>query len=223
MNLIKYLRLAWQYRADPLYIEYLAGRKVLDVGAGSGDFVGKNPSSFIGIDVDATLVEICKGKGLNVQQMNALSLDFPDGGFDAVHASQFIEHLAPADAVRFLAEAARVLRPNGVVFLTTPGVKNVWGTFSHVRPYPPDAFVKLLESSTENYLRKQKLELTMERYWGNRFYFKNPIITLLSRVFDLIWPPRDPIGWTIILRKPARINFDPRSEADTAGTIHGKL
>jgi SAM-dependent methyltransferase len=204
MNALEYARLAWRHRTDPLYVKYLAGRSVLDVGAGAGEFVGKDPVRFVGIDIDSKLVEICRAKGLRVQRMNALTLDFPDGSFDAVHAAQFIEHLGPAEAAIFLGEAARVLRSDGVVFLTTPGVRNVWNTFSHVRPYPPAAFVKLLASPTENYLKAEEFGLTIEGYWGNRFYFRNRILVFLSRVFDLLWPPRDPIGWTIVLRKEGR-------------------
>jgi SAM-dependent methyltransferase len=46
------------------------------------------------------------------------SLPFRDGVADAVLATQTLEHLR--DPRRFLAEAARVLRPGGRLFLTAP-------------------------------------------------------------------------------------------------------
>lgn len=201
MNVVEYLRLAWRYRTDPLYCKFLAGRYVLDVGAGTGEFVRKDPMRFIGIEVDPLLVQECRKYKLNVICMNALNLSFASETFEAVHAGQFIEHLNPVDAVRFLKEAARVLQPGGIIFLTTPGVKNVWGTFSHVRPYPPDSFVKLLGHPTEGYVRGEELALKVEEFWGNRWYVSNRFLLLMARLLDLLLPPSNPIGWTILLRK----------------------
>ena len=67
-------------------------------------------------------------------------LPFPDGAFDAVVSLEGIEHLLlPAQC---LVEFCRVLRPGGVLVLTTPNVNNVqsrWhyllaGRFSGFRP-----------------------------------------------------------------------------------------
>lgn len=205
MRVLEYLRLALGHRNDPFYTKYLAGRHVLDVAAGTGEFVSKDPVRFVGIDIDPDLVNYCRTKGLNVHCMDALALSFSEESFDAVHAAQFIEHLAPVDAIRFLKAAARLVKVGGIVFLTTPGVRNVWGTFSHIRPYPPSAFIKLLGKPVENYVRGQELDLELEGYWGTRFYFGNRVVAMISRVFDLLLPPRDAIGWTIILRKRKRV------------------
>jgi 2-polyprenyl-3-methyl-5-hydroxy-6-metoxy-1,4-benzoquinol methylase len=205
MRVLEYLRLAWRYRADPFYTKYLAGLRVLDVATGAGEFVSKDPVRFVGIDIDHNLVSHCRNKGLNVHCMDALALCFPEESFDAVHAAQFIEHLAPVDAIRFLRAAARTVKVGGIVFLTTPGVNNVWGTFSHIRPYPPSAFIKLLGKPVENYMRGEELELELEGYWGTRFYFRNRAVAMVSCVLDLLLPPRDVIGWTIILRKKKRV------------------
>jgi SAM-dependent methyltransferase len=133
--------------------------------------------------------------------MSALALDFPDASFGAVHAAQLIEHFAPSDAARFISEAARVLRPGGYLFMTTPGVRNVWGTFSHIRPYPPAAFAKLLTCAVENYIRDTTPPLDFEYAQGCRHYSTSRAVTFASSIFDLLFPPRDPIGWTIILRR----------------------
>jgi SAM-dependent methyltransferase len=201
MRVLEYIGLALRYRADPFFVKYLQGRRVLDVGSGRGEFLMRDPEHFVGIDVDPALVACCRDRQLSAFCMSALCLDFSDGSFDAVHAAQLIEHFDPIDAVRFVHEAARVVRDGGVVLLTTPGVKNVWNTFSHVRPYPPDAFRKLLKSDTENYIRDSGIPLVLETAWGQRHYFESRLITFLLSVLDLLWKPGNPIGWVIVLRK----------------------
>ena len=201
MRVLEYIRLALHHRADPFFVKYLQGRQVLDVGSGRGEFLERDPTHFVGVDVDPALVASCRERQLSALCMSALSLDFPNESFDAVHAAQLIEHFDSTDAARFIQEAARVLRNGGVVFLTTPGVKNVWNTFSHVRPYPPDAFRKLLKSDTENYIRDIGIPLVLEGVWGQRHYFENRLMTFVSSAFDLLWRPKNPIGWVFVLRK----------------------
>ena len=144
MNVLEYTRLALAHGANPFYTKYLAGRRVLDIGAGEGDFVARDPARFVGIDIEPRLVEHCRTRGLDVRAMSALRLEFPDQSFEAIHAAQVIEHFDANDAAAFLQEASRVLMPGGVIVLTTPGVRNVWDTFSHVRPYTPTALRKFL-------------------------------------------------------------------------------
>lgn len=57
---------------------------------------------------------------LVVQHMNALDLKYEDGCFDGIFSSSSIEHFGtPADVRRSLSEMARVLKPNGVLSLST--------------------------------------------------------------------------------------------------------
>lgn len=206
MNIWNYVSFGLRHRKDPFYVKYLMGRRVLDIGTGRGEFLAREPGNFVGIDVDPVLVAQCLKRGLHAYCMNALELAFPDASFDAVHAAQLIEHLSPADAARFLSEVSRVVRPGGWVYLTTPGVRNVWNTFSHVRPYPPDAFRKLLRSDTENYIRESQIDLTYINAWGSRHYFERRSIMFVAGILDLLIPPRNPIGWTIVLRKKTPVS-----------------
>jgi SAM-dependent methyltransferase len=201
MNVVEYIQLALAHRADPFYIKYLAGRRVLDIGAGEGDFVARNPACFVGIDIEPGLVEHCRERGLDVRVMSALRLEFPDGSFEAIHAAQVIEHFDSNSAAAFLQEASRVLMPGGVIVLTTPGVRNVWDTFSHVRPYTPMALRKLLASETESYIRDGRMALVFDGAWGTRRYVANRTLFFLLGVLDFVFKPRNPIGWTIILKK----------------------
>lgn len=201
MNVQEYIRLGLRHKKDPFFVKYLMGKRVLDIGSGRGEFLAREPGNFVGVDVDPSLVTQCQQRGLSAYCMSAFELEFPNGSFDAVHAAQLIEHFSSVDASRFLSEVSRVIRPGGYVYLTTPGVRNVWNTFSHVRPYPPDSFRKLLGSDTENYIRESQIDLTYENAWGSRHYYENRAMMFASGVLDLLIPPSNPIGWTIILRK----------------------
>jgi SAM-dependent methyltransferase len=203
MKFFEYILIGLQHRIDPFYVKYLQGRLVLDVGCGCGDFLARDPENTVGVDIDSKLVSQCRERGYTAYCMSALSLDFPAASFDAVHAAQLIEHFGPTDAAHLLSEVARVLRPGGYFLLTTPGVRNVWNTFSHVRPYPPASFRKLLASATENYIREGEieLELDLECVQGYRSYSPNRGIMFVLSIFDFLFPPSQPIGWTIVLRK----------------------
>lgn len=97
-----------------------AGSRVLDVGCGSGELLehladrGARPS---GVDPAARMVELARARaaGADVRTGDFEHLPFDDGRFDAVlavNAFQFAQE--PDDA---LAEAARVLAPDGVLGL----------------------------------------------------------------------------------------------------------
>ena len=201
MNIFEYLKLGIKHRGDPFFYKWLKGKHVLDVGSGQGLFLIKDPKNFVGIELNPILVEKSLANGLNVHAMSALEIRFNTETFDAIHAAQLIEHFNPGDAYRFLIESQNVLKKGGIIFLTTPGVKTVWNTFSHIRPYPPSAFAKLLIRETEGYLNNDKLSLALVGYWGQRNYFRSKILTFLSGALDILIPPKNPIGWIIILKK----------------------
>jgi predicted SAM-dependent methyltransferase len=47
---------------------------------------------------------------------------FEDGSFEWAYSEHFIEHVTPADAIGWLREVRRVLRPGGLVRITTPSL-----------------------------------------------------------------------------------------------------
>jgi SAM-dependent methyltransferase len=50
---------------------------------------------------------------------------FPDNHFDYAFCEDFIEHIDQKDAIYFLAEVLRTLKPGGVLRITTPGLHGV--------------------------------------------------------------------------------------------------
>lgn len=100
------------------------GKRILDVGCGDGLNAGKILSElgdYIGVDVSETAVESARRNGYDASLIeDAVALPFEDETVDAAVSMEVIEHLMfPLRAVQ---EVSRVLRPGGVVLLTTPNI-----------------------------------------------------------------------------------------------------
>lgn len=102
------------------YLENKKNLKILDVGCGSKPYfpLFKNFAlEYIGIDIKKSeFVDIVA---------SAESLPFADNYFDVVVSTQALEHIKNYQMA--INEMFRVLKPNGIVFLTTHGVWEVHG------------------------------------------------------------------------------------------------
>ena len=111
------------------------GTKVIDVGCGAGrhsfeayrrgaDVIAFDQNAEELADVDTMLQamgqagEAPKSAKAQVVVGDALALPYPDGTFDAVIASEILEHIPDDDAA--IAELIRVLRPGGTLAVTVP-------------------------------------------------------------------------------------------------------
>lgn len=119
----------------------LAGRRILEIGCGRGGFAvwlaqqPATPSEVVGCDFSPAAVskaaEYASSHGVqrvrwdvaDIQNLN----QFADGEFDTVTSTETIEHVPdPPLAVR---ELARVLKPGGRLFLTTPNYFSTLGLY----------------------------------------------------------------------------------------------
>jgi SAM-dependent methyltransferase len=109
---------SWQrHRANyALTVGLLEPGRVLDLGCGVGhsiDLLGERES--VGVDRDA---ESLAGQPRETVVADMRSLPFADDSFPSIICSHALEHVP--DPERVLAEAARVLAPDGVAVFTTP-------------------------------------------------------------------------------------------------------
>lgn len=115
----------------------LRGKRVLEVGCGLGGGASYltrtlKPASYTGLDLNPTAIAACRRRydltGLEFVEGDAENLPFPDDSFDAVINIESSIHYPRFS--RFLAEAARVLRPGGYFLYTDFRVRGItaWET-----------------------------------------------------------------------------------------------
>ncbi|EKQ50537.1 MULTISPECIES: methyltransferase domain-containing protein [unclassified Clostridium] len=105
--------------------------KLLDLGCGRGEWINKlianGFSNVIGVDLNSTMIEECKEKGLNVVYGNAI--DYlklqPDDSIDFISGFQIIEHLDFQEKMQLIKQSYRVLKKEGILLLETPNPENV--------------------------------------------------------------------------------------------------
>ena len=116
-----------------------AGLDVLEAGSGEGygaDLLAGVARRVVGLDYDDSAVAHVRARYPRVEMVQGNLADLPlhDGEVDVVVNFQVIEHLW--DQGRFVAECARVLRPAGVLLMSTPNRI----TFSPGRDTPINPF-----------------------------------------------------------------------------------
>ncbi|HEX5144942.1 MAG TPA: class I SAM-dependent methyltransferase [Mycobacterium sp.] len=116
----------WFRRHEVVYqrlAERCRGCDVLEAGFGEGygaDLLAGVARQVTGVDYDESAVAHVRVRYPRVHavQGNLAALPLPDGSVDVVVNFQVIEHLW--DQSQFVAECARVLRPGGLLLMSTP-------------------------------------------------------------------------------------------------------
>jgi len=103
---------------------------ILDIGCGRGEWLEllkENNLNARGLDLNQVMVRMCRDKGLNVEEGEALSFlkSLPDSSLGAVTGFHLIEHYGFEFLVKLLGEILRVLKPGGIVIFETPNPGNI--------------------------------------------------------------------------------------------------
>jgi SAM-dependent methyltransferase len=132
----------WFRRHEVVYqrlAQRCAGLDVLEAGCGEGygaDLIAGVARRVTALDYDeATVAHVrARYRRVQVRHANLTELPLADGSVDVVVNFQVIEHLW--DQARFVSECARVLRPSGLLMVSTPNRI----TFSPGRDTPINPF-----------------------------------------------------------------------------------
>ena len=119
-------QIAAQFGRDPRARRPFEGLSVLDVGCGGGlatEPMARLGASATGIDAAEAAIEAARahaaldGLDIDYRQSSAEALAAEGAGFDVILALEIVEHVA--DRVAFLRTLAEMLRPDGLLILST--------------------------------------------------------------------------------------------------------
>lgn len=108
--------------------------ELLDVGCG-GAWLADHFAHYTGVDGSAEAVAAAAERGITVLHVDVdEGLPFGDERFDAVVLKDVLEHVN--DPVAVVKESARVLKPAGRIFASSPDAQRwVWDDYTHRRPF----------------------------------------------------------------------------------------
>lgn len=105
-----------------LIAKYSSNRSVLDIGAGTGDFLveAKNQGwNTLGIEPNESAKQLAKNKGVNfIENLESIS----DDSFDVITMWHVLEHVRNLDYQ--LDQLKRICKPGGIIIIAVPNFKS---------------------------------------------------------------------------------------------------
>ncbi len=124
----------FEYAWSLAQARYEPGLKTLDVGS-LYTFVPKYLATrgldVVSIDIDETFVEVQQRQAAELEHPYSVQLQdirhttFPDASFDQILLISMIEHIPNGGDIQALQECHRILKPGGLVIITTP-YDHIW-------------------------------------------------------------------------------------------------
>jgi ubiquinone/menaquinone biosynthesis C-methylase UbiE len=142
--------------------EFTGGKEVLDIACGSGygtKLIAQNAKKVYGIDIDQETVNYAKenyrAKNIIYKVGSATDIPLGDNSVDVVVSFETIEHID--DYEKYLQEIKRILRPGGVLVLSTPN---------------DDEYIEDNEFHQHEFRYKQLKDLVKGYFKYQQFYFQ---------------------------------------------------
>lgn len=146
-----------------LAMDFVKAKKVLDVASGEGygaALMAKSAGQVTGVDIDPEAIAHANRKYANDQLRfetgDIYSLPLNNDEFDVITSFETIEHVG--DHQKAMKELKRVLRPGGMLIISTPDHKSTHHHASngqnpyHLKELDADGFVSLLSEYFEHFM-----------------------------------------------------------------------
>lgn len=148
---------------------------ILDIGCGTGANLAlfADETSAAGIDYSSAALERCRQRGLTrVARADAQALPFGSESFDGALMMDVLYHRDVSNKVHALTEAARVLRPKGILLTNVPAYQWLYSSHDEAihtgRRFTRQELLTLIESAG--------LEPLRATYWNTVLF---PAIAML--------------------------------------------
>jgi ubiquinone/menaquinone biosynthesis C-methylase UbiE len=155
-------------------------KQVLDAACGEGygsDILAQISKQVIGVDIDQASIEHARKRykrdNLEFIQASCAQLPFKDSSFEVVVSFETLEHLQHQQ--QMLAEFNRVLKPNGLLLISTPDKKH----YSDERGFENEYHVKELY--------KEEFKVLLDRHWQAQQWFSQAM--MFSSMLEKIGSP----------------------------------
>ena len=150
--------------------------RLLDVGCNIGTFLNQarlQGYRVTGVEPDEKAVQTATESGLNVKCGYLHDMHFPDEHFDIITLFEVIEHLK--DPIGLLKECYRIIRPSGLLFITTGNteswtvrfLKEDWDYFDlklgHISFFCPSSIRVLAERTGFNLSKVETRSVSLRR------------------------------------------------------------
>lgn len=132
---------------------------MLDIACGEGygtALIGKYAKKVIGVDIDEACIEWASGNyasnndKLSFVQGTVTSIPLDDNSIDVVISFETIEHVTEADQHLFMSEVKRILKPDGLLIISTPNtelysIKQDLNNQFHLKEFSKEEFRNFLK------------------------------------------------------------------------------
>ena len=164
------------------------GMKLLEPGCGRGEFLNNFKQlglDVVGIDISPEAVEFENDFEVKLCDIEKEKLPFDDNSIDIVYSKSFIEHLHYPE--RYLEEAYRVLKPNGIFLTLTPdwqsNYKIFFDDFTHRTPFTTVAL-------TDAYKMYGFKDINVYKFRQLPIVWKYPILNYFCALISPLIPVR---------------------------------
>jgi ubiquinone/menaquinone biosynthesis C-methylase UbiE len=171
-------------------------KNVLDIGCGSGHGSNTLAPKFkevYGVDISNEAIQYAKDNwqlpNIKFSTGDSLNIPFPENQFDVVVAFEVFEHLS--DWRKFLSEIKRVLKPNGLVYISTPN-KTLYspGTKKPINPHHVfEMTIPEFKAALNEYFVVDKIYGQRTPVYNDHWIWKivNPILFAGKKIIPYGW------------------------------------